>query len=150
MTLGRRDSRGGNCLVVSAIRLRSFAPRTFPRRPLVAWCAGVMRSKSLMGSPVRGSGLVHGIVGDELCTVDVTCRIRDGKDNEVGDLLGRAPARITHALITRPKRSLARGVLRTELALGNFTFPFGKALRRIDEARYHAVDADVVWRKLVG
>src|SRR5713226_2786357 len=98
MTLGRRDSRGGNCSVVSAIRLRSFAPRTFLRRPPVAWCAGVMRSKSLIGSPAHASGLVHGIVGDELCAVNVTCRIRDGKDDEIGDLLGCTPARITHAL----------------------------------------------------
>src|SRR6478609_3486616 len=109
-----------------------------------------MRSKSLIGSPAHASGLVHGIVGDELCAVDVTRRLRDGKDNEIGDLLGRAPARITHALIARPKRSLARRVFGTELALGKFAFPFGKALRRIDEARYHAVDADVVSRKLVG
>ena len=41
------SSRGGNCSVASAIRLRSFARRTFPRRPPVAWCAGVMRSTSL-------------------------------------------------------------------------------------------------------
>src|SRR5258705_4286457 len=109
-----------------------------------------MRSKSLARSPAHASGFVHGIVGDELCAVDVTCCIRDGKDDEISYLLGRAPARITHALIARPKRSLARGVLGTELALGKFSFPFGKALRRIDEARYHAVDADVMWRKLVG
>src|SRR5258705_9515408 len=109
-----------------------------------------MRSKSLARSPAHASGFVHSIVGDELCAVDVTCRIRDGKDDEIGYLLGRAPARITHTLIARPKRSLARGVLGTELALGKFSFPFGKALRRIDEARYHAVDADVMWRKLVG
>src|SRR5258708_34062253 len=109
-----------------------------------------MRSKSLIRSPAHASGLVHGIVGDELCAVDVTCRVRDGKDDELGDLPGRTPARSAHALIARPKRSLARGVLGTELPLGNFSFPFGKALRRIDEARYHAVDADVVRRKLVG
>src|SRR5262249_57154998 len=31
-----------------------------------------------------------------------------------------------------------------------FSFPSGEALRRIDEARYHAIDADVVRCKLVG
>jgi len=47
---------------------------------------------------------------------DITRRIRGGKDDEIGDLLGPAPARITHALIARPQRSLARGVLGLELA----------------------------------
>src|SRR5260370_23043992 len=126
-TPGRQDSRGGNCSVASAIRLHSFARRIFPRRPPVAWCAGVMRSKSLARSPAHASGFVHGIVGDELCAVDVTCRIRDGKDDEIGYLLGRAPARITHALIALPKRSRPRGVLVTKLALCKFSFPSVKA-----------------------
>src|SRR5215471_19970482 len=36
----------------------------------------------------------------------------------IGDLLGRAPARIAHVLIARPLCALARGVFGTELALG--------------------------------
>src|SRR5258708_8272330 len=67
-----------------------------------------MRSKLLTRSPAHASGFVHGIVGDELCAVDVTCRVRDGKDDEIGYLLGRAPARITHALmLDQSDRSLA-------------------------------------------
>lgn len=43
------------------------------------------------------SGLVHRIVGDEFRAVDIACGVRDCKHNEIGDLLGRAPARIAHA-----------------------------------------------------
>jgi len=52
------------------------APSLASTGRVVSW---VMRSKSLIRSPAHASGLVHGIVGDELCAVDVTCASETAK-----------------------------------------------------------------------
>src|SRR5215831_16881655 len=94
--------------------------------------------------------LVHRIVRHEFGAVDVARRVRHREDDEIGDLLKTTPARVARTLVARPLRPLAFGLLKAELALGHFALPFGEALRRMDEARDHAVDANVVRRELVG
>ncbi len=76
------------------------------------------------------SGLIHRIIGDELGAIDVARRVRNREDDEIGDFLGRAPARVAGALIGRPLRALARRLLRAEPSFSNLAFPFGKTLQR--------------------
>ena len=99
--------------------------------------AGTAPACIIKGSLTAVPGFIHRIVGDEFPTVDITCRVRHGEHDGIGDLLGRAPARIAHVLIARPLCALARGVFGTELPLGKLALPLGEALRRIDNLACH-------------